>query len=233
MHRRRTNPDGTRARASLTRTVVAVSTILAASAGYTNVVLLRSEFTPVTHVTGAVSTLSADIGISETQDALRVLSLIASFIFGAVLSGFILGGESLRLGRPYGVAMLVQGLLLATGTALLARGAPLGVHAVAVSAGLQNAMASSYGGLIIRTTHVTGVATDLGFRLGAWARRREVEAWTLLHLCALLIGFFGGGVVGALAAGRWGSGALILPAGVVTLLGASYTALRMRRFSAP
>jgi len=231
LNRHRLHPNG--ARASLTRKVVAVSSFLAASAGYTNVVLLRAELTPVTHVTGAVSTLSADVGVSEVHDAIRVLSLIASFIFGAMLSGFIIGGESLHLGRPYGVAMLMQGLLLAAGTALLARGLSSGVHAVAISAGLQNAMASSYGGLIIRTTHVTGIATDLGFRLGAWARRREVEAWTLLHLAALLVGFFGGGVVGAVAATRWGSGALIAPAALVTLLGAAYTGVRLRRFSAP
>lgn len=233
LHAREENPEFVPAPASLTRRVLAVSAVLAASAGYTNVVLLRSEFTAVTHITGTVSTLSADVGASDVKDAVRVLSIIASFICGAMISGFILGGESLRLGRPYGVAMMTQGLLLTAGTALLWQGFPMGVQAVAVSAGLQNAMASSYGGLIIRTTHVTGVATDLGFRLGAWIRRRETEVWTLVHLGALIGGFFVGGVVGAIAAARWGSGALLIPAGIVTALGAGYYTLRAGRVSAP
>lgn len=211
------------------RRILAASAVLAACAGYVNVVLLSAEFTAVTHVTGAVSTLSADLSDRNLPEAAHVLSIIASFIFGAMISGFILGGESLRLGRPYGVSMLVQGMLLTLATALLVFDLPLGVQTAAVSAGLQNAMASSYGGLIIRTTHVTGVATDLGFLLGAWVRRRPVPLWKLASLLDILTGFLLGGVAGAFAASRFGVLSLLAPAMLVTSMGVAYYISRLRR----
>jgi len=215
------------------RRILAASVLLAASAGFVNVVLLRAELTPVTHVTGAVSALSADVGDADLGHGLRVLSLVASFIFGAGISGFIIGSDTVRFGRSYGVAMLVQGALLGLATVLLLRGFSLGVLAASVSAGVQNAMASTYGGLIIRTTHVTGVATDFGFMLGAWARRRRVEMWQLLHLAMLLAHFFAGGVAGAVASARFGVISLAAPSALALVLGGAYFTYRLRRFSGP
>jgi len=215
------------------RPILAASALLAASAGFVNVVLLRAELTPVTHVTGAVSALSDDVGDADFAHGLRVLSIVASFILGAGVSGFIIGSDQVRFGRPYGVAMLVQGALLAVATGLLLRDLSAGVLLAAVSAGAQNAMASSYGGLIIRTTHVTGVATDLGFMLGVWARRRRVERWKLLHLGMLLASFFSGGVAGAVASVRYGVVALAVPSALALTLGAAYFIYRLRRSSEP
>jgi uncharacterized membrane protein YoaK (UPF0700 family) len=72
----------------------------------------------------------------------------------------------------------------------------------ALACGIQNAMASSYCGLVLRTTHVTGIVTDIGILIGHWLRHRREEPWRLLFLSCLLGGFALGGVGGA-AAARW------------------------------
>lgn len=203
--------------------------VLAMIAGYLNVVLLVAGSVPVTHVTGTVSRLSSDIGSGNGSDIAVILPLFACFILGAAISGMVIGKASLRLGRPYGVAMLLEALLIA-GAALVIRWEVLpGVLLVATAAGLQNAMASSYGGLIVRTTHLTGIATDLGFLVGRWVRHREVAGWKFALLIILLVSFFAGGIAGHFGWLWLGYEALWLPALVLGGIGGSYFVWRMTR----
>lgn len=89
-------------------------------------------------------------------------------------------------------------------------------------------MASSYNGLILRTTHVTGIFTDVGVMLGHWLRHRRIRLWKLLLLLSLLGGFFVGGVGGALAF-RWvGAVALAVPAAMCLFAGAAYLLWRQQ-----
>ena len=70
--------------------------------------------------------------------------------------------------------------------------------------GLQNAIVTKLSGAVIRTTHVTGMLTDIGIDLGRRlfaAGAREAPAGDLprlLLLSSLVALFFAGGVVGAL-----------------------------------
>lgn len=73
--------------------------------------------------------------------------------------------------------------------------------------GLQNAIITKVSQARIRTTHVTGLVTDIGIELGKlayWNRseiagaRVEADLGKLLLLCSLLAAFILGGIVGAL-----------------------------------
>jgi uncharacterized membrane protein YoaK (UPF0700 family) len=72
--------------------------------------------------------------------------------------------------------------------------------------GLQNAIITKLSNVVIRTTHVTGMVTDIGIALGrivsSWSRRAAVdltpELATLRLLTSLIVLFFVGGVTGAL-----------------------------------
>lgn len=189
--------------------------VLAGIAGYINVVMIASEQIPVTHVSGTLSRASFDVGEGNTVDLALVFPLIAAFMFGAVVSGLVIGRPTLRLGRPYGVAMLIEAALLAFAVLVIGNSPMAGAMLGAAAAGLQNAMASNYGGVIVRTTHVTGIVTDLGFLLGRWLRHRHVEPWQMLLLLALLAAFFAGGIGGVFAAKSVGTAALWLPCAVV------------------
>ncbi|GJM18736.1 MAG: DUF1275 family protein [Phycisphaeraceae bacterium] len=196
--------------------------LLAGIAGYVNVVVIALGGPPVTHVTGTVSRLSADLGRADVNDALFVLSLVASFIAGAGVSGFVLGTQTLRLGRRYGVAVLIEAVLLGSATVLFPHAFGIAVLLAAGAAGLQNGMASSYRHLILRTTHVTGIATDLGFELGRRLAGHRVEAWHFVLLLGLLLAFGTGGVLGAFAHRDHGVQALTLPTALLAAAGFSY-----------
>ncbi len=201
---------------------------LAGSAGFVNVVVIAAGGIPATHVTGTVSRLSADLGALDVIDARRVLFLLAAFAGGAAVSGLLLAGQSLRPGRRYGVVTLLEALVLAAAT-LTIRDAPLtGTLLAAAAAGMQNAMASTYSGLIVRTTHVTGILTDLGFLAGAAIRGERAELWRFALLTALLLSFFGGGFAGVEAWGALGADALWIPAALLFAMGSVYFAWRQR-----
>jgi uncharacterized membrane protein YoaK (UPF0700 family) len=64
---------------------------------------------------------------------------------------------------------------------------------------------------MIRSTHVTGIVTDIGVMLGHWIRHRQIEGWKLLFLVGLFSAFGVGGFLGALADVRFGPVSLVVP----------------------
>ena len=64
--------------------------------------------------------------------------------------------------------------------------------------GVQNAMISHYKGTIIRTTHLSGVLTDLGLALGYRARGLDVDRKRVILHLLILCGFFLGGLIASL-----------------------------------
>ncbi len=202
---------------------------LACVAGYVDGVFFRLTGVAVTHVTGNAALFSADAATSNFDNAARLGLIVGSFVLGAILSGVVVGSPSLRSGRRYGVVLVIEGLLLA-GAALAYQSAPTASACLAAcAAGLQNAMASTYMGLIIRTTHLTGIATDIGFLVGCLLRGRRFEAWRLGLLLLLAAGFVAGAVLGALAAGEIGARSLWIVSANVLAVGGVYWVWRVRR----
>lgn len=185
---------------------------LAGAAGYVNSVALGFFHTPVSHMTGAVSHFGMDLAGGRWSDTFASSTIVLGFLLGAVLNGIIVGAWKLIPGRSYGVAMIMQGVLLGVATWLFLSKQRMALPAVAMACGLQNAMSSSYCGLMIRTTHVTGMVTDIGVMLGHWVRHRQIEGWKLRFLI-LVVGAFGAGCwVGQLADTWLGPLCLALPA---------------------
>ncbi len=195
---------------------------LAACAGYINTLLILLGAPPVTHMTGSISRMSADLGRGELEDARFIAMLVLAFLSGAALSGVMIGSSHLRLGRRYGLTVLVEAALLVAAALALPRSLPAGAMLAASAAGLQNAMASSYRALIIRTTHVTGVLTDIGFMFGQLLAGHQIGGWRFLLLGMVLVAFLLGGVSGAVASAMLGESALWVPAVGLALGGGTY-----------
>lgn len=170
---------------------------LAATAGFINTVALGFFRTPVSHMTGAVSHLGLNLAEGHAMDAVTSVGIILGFVAGAMLSGMVVGAWKLIPGRSYGVALLIEGGLLGLAGYLLSHQHRFALPAVSMACGLQNGMTSSYCGLMIRTTHVTGLATDIGVMLGHWARHRQIDHWKLRFLASVFGAFGAGGVLGA------------------------------------
>ena len=196
---------------------------LAFVAGIVNVVgLLGFEHQAVTHLTGTTSMLAAALAAWDGVASLHLAASIFSFFSGTVLSGYLIQDSTLRLGRRYGVALLLESLLLCAAVPLLHRHYGFGIYFASCACGLQNAMVSTYSGAVVRTTHLSGMFTDLGIFLGHSMRGLPVD-WLRLRLCLLIIsGFLCGGIAGAFAFRSLGYSALFIPGGLTAITALMY-----------
>lgn len=169
---------------------------LAFTAGFVNSVSLCYFHVPVSHMTGAVSRLSIDMATLNFSEFIRISYIVLGFLCGAIFSGIAIGARSIRPTSEYPRLLLVESALLSASFFLFKSEANIALLFVAFSCGLQNAMASNYLGLIIRTTHVTGIVTDIGVLIGQALKHRQVKFWKIGFLLSILLGFFTGGLLG-------------------------------------
>jgi len=193
----------------------------AGTAGFINSVALSVFNSPVSHMTGALSYLGIEAAAGRAGPALGACSVILAFMAGAAAAGLVIGAHNLAPGRRYGAAILAEGGLLLVAMGLLLHGRHSGVLLIALACGLQNAATSSYCGLMIRTTHVTGTVTDLGVMLGHWLRHRHVERRKLALMLGLVLAFGTGVLLGAAANAHWGPDCLLFPAAGCLVAGAA------------
>ncbi|KAA0068450.1 YoaK family protein [Rhodanobacter sp. T12-5] len=176
----------------------------------------------ITNLTGSTSLLGVAFGTGDGGEAWHWGLSIGAFLIGAILSGMIVQQSTLKLGRRYGLALILESLLLFAAVPLLDAGSPVGLYLAAMGAGLQNGMASTYSGMVFRTTHVSGMFTDLGIYIGQRLRGLEVDTLRI-RVCVLVVTTFTlGSAVGALLFGVLGERTLLIPAVLTGLCGVGY-----------
>jgi uncharacterized membrane protein YoaK (UPF0700 family) len=197
--------------------------VLAFIAGVVNVVgLLGFEHQAITHLTGNASLLAEAFATFNFRSAQHFGALILAFVGGCVLGGFIIQDSTLQLGRRYGVALLLVSALLFLSVPLLQHNNAYGMYAAAGACGLQNAMVSTYSGAVVRTTHLSGMFTDLGISLGHALRRLPVDTRRLRLCCVVISGFFCGGIAGTVAFNHLSYFALLFPATLTAVAAIAY-----------
>ncbi len=202
--------------AKLPRWVWAGAAVLALCAGMINVIaILGFVHKGITHVTGNCSLLSVEILNGDWKSLKETFCVIASFFLGSVLAGIIIRDAHLRMGRRYGVALAVECVLLLVSTYGFIRGASYGEFFASMAAGLQNAMASTYSEAIVRTTHLTGILTDLGSLVGHALRRIKIDLKRIRLLSTIFISFLVGGLLGAITYRSLGALAMSVPAVII------------------
>jgi uncharacterized membrane protein YoaK (UPF0700 family) len=205
---------------------------LAGIAGMVNAIgFLSFSHQAVTHLTGTTSLLSIAMLELDGAAILHLGFVIFAFFLGAALSGFIIQRETLKLGRRYGAALAIEGLLLGIAAIMMHGHHDAGSYFASAACGLQNAMASTYSGTILRTTHLTGMVTDIGSSVGHALRGLEVDHLRLRLGVLVFIGFSVGGVGGSALFRVHGSDGLFYPAGLTLLVAVAYTSYaHYRRF---
>lgn len=200
---------------------------LACIAGATNAIgLLGFRFQAVSHLTGTSTLLGASLAKFNFYESAHLLGIILSFVLGATIAGALLGSASLRLGRRYGIALVLESLLLFGATlTLLWNHSILGHCLASIACGLQNGMVSTYSGAVVRTTHVTGLLTDLGTMLGNRFRGQAFNSRQAILYLLLVAGFIFGSSVGAFLFQRLEFLALLFPAFGALILACIYACL--------
>jgi uncharacterized membrane protein YoaK (UPF0700 family) len=166
------------------------------------------------HMSGIVSSVADNLVLGQVQLALAGIAAVLAFLLGAMTTAWMVNwGLRHQLQSAYGRPLLLEaGLLLVFG--LFGTGinffaplfAPLTVLLLCFIMGLQNAVITKISHAEIRTTHVTGLVTDLGIELGKLFYVNRLTRDTLvvadrarLAIHFKLIGsFFIGGLAGAI-----------------------------------
>jgi len=169
------------------------------------------------HMTGMLSSAADNVVLGQLPLVVTALLSILSFALGAATTAIMVNYARRNMGgNPYMPALVTESILLLLFGLM---GANLQMHEfVDLSAtaallcyvmGLQNALVTKISNAEIRTTHVTGLFTDIGIELGKlfyWNKEAGVERDLFVaanrtklrvHL-SLVASFFVGGVLGAL-----------------------------------
>ena len=196
--------------------------VLAFVAGATNAggFLAVAQYT--SHMTGIVSAMADHVALGKYPFVLAGIGALFSFVAGAACCSVMVNfSRRHNLHSEYALPLLLEAALLLCFGLI---GAKLSdINGVFVSAtvmllcfimGLQNAVITKLSNAEIRTTHITGIVTDIGIEIGKLfyvnrtlpgdvprvdANRARLKTLSYLALC-----FFGGGVVGALGFNHFG-----------------------------
>lgn len=202
--------------------VFVIAFMMTAIAGYINSIMLIEFGMPVSQMTGIASHLSESGFYFEWQTFITSLLILISFIGGAFLSGLIIDHGQYQEDKSYGIALLINSLTLLLSTLFMFYFTTLTLIFSAVACGLQNAMVASYKGLQVRTTHVTGISTDIGVHLAHRFKNKTPFSWRVWLLFCILAGFILGGLLGILCFQLFGYLALAVPALANALLAMLY-----------
>lgn len=211
--------------------------------GYTNTIALLLCGTVVSHVTGNTTNFGRSLSQHEYREALYFGSLWLSFLCGAVLAGLITEiARRLGVASKYAIPIAVEAALLSAFGLLGGTASPFqtghegwafGLALLAAfTMGLQNATITHIAGTVVRTTHLTGVTTDLGLEVvqfGFWLRHRlhltlprravrvmrtawrQPNALTALMLASIVGSFLLGATLGTIAYARLHAAAMVFP----------------------
>ena len=200
---------------------------LACVAGMVNVIgYLGFEHQAVSHLTGTTSLLGAALAQGDLRAIVHLWGMLIAFCVGAMLSGLVIQDQTLKLGRRYGVALALEAALLLLSIPLFKQQQIWGALLAAMACGLQNAMVTTYSGAAVRTTHLSGMFTDLGIGLGHLLRGMPLPMRRLTLSGLIISGFLGGGVLGAWFYRHWGYDSLLAPALLTGSTGIGYVLYR-------
>lgn len=217
-----------------TRTLVVL--ILACVAGMVNATGFFAVGTYTSHVTGHASMVGDELARGNHASAWHFLLLVLFYMTGAFASTLLVE-KAKRFGTArYSAALLVEASILTAFTAISAlvgeKGPRLTLVLTAmlsISMGIQNALVTRIAGAVVRTTHLTGIVTDIGIELAKlvyWLRHnvrltaplqlvldfvKEEELKKLRVHVALFLSFLGGAYVGPALYLEHGHGAMLLP----------------------
>ncbi|SNB57184.1 Uncharacterized membrane protein YoaK, UPF0700 family [Arboricoccus pini] len=199
------------------------------------------------NMTGNLSTLSHHLALGEFASATFYASVMLTFILGSSAIALVISAGRRRGMRSiYGYCVLLEaGLLAALGGTdlwfLTDLHVPVMVLGLAFLMGLQNAVGTRVSRSKVRTTHVSGMATDIGIELAAaldFLRGRvdkdaEAQMRNLRLHTSTLLSFLVGGILGVVVYRAVGSYLLMLCALVLAAVGAWAIAQSHRQAAAP
>lgn len=178
------------------------------------------------NMTGNISAMADKLAQGNAGVALLFGLVFGAFLLGAFLAGLLIETALHRAqSAVYALLILVEGgMLVCVGLVDVFGPQPIeGVRLIALLGfllGLQNAVTTRISRARVRTTHISGIATDLGLVLAGLCAGRDVaQNRARLALYALtLSAFFVGGLLGASVLAGIGAATFLLWGAVLAAL---------------
>ncbi|MEO6413627.1 MAG: YoaK family protein [Pedococcus sp.] len=203
-----------------------LANLLALTAGVLNSVGFVAVSVYTSHMTGLTASVADHLVLGSYTVVGVGLLAIGSFVGGAMICAVLFNwGRRRDLRGRYANVLVLEALLIlvfggAADLLVWRHRTWVFVAVLSFTMGLQNAIITKISRAQIRTTHVTGMVTDIGIELGKLVYRSRrpgldpVRAdLAKLSMLAVLVGlFFGGGVLGAAGYLQIGFPVLLAPA---------------------
>lgn len=206
--------------------------LLAFVAGATNAGGFLAVHHYTSHMTGLVSAAADGLVLGQHETWMMAIGALLFFVAGAATTAVLVNmGRQRQAHSIYALPLLLEaaclltfGLMGAWLSSLQGLLVPATVSMLCFTMGLQNALITKVSRAEIRTTHVTGIVTDLGIELGRalygmGGTPVHVNTTKLRLLGGLLLAFAVGGVAGAWAFKAIGYAATLPLAGALAFLG--------------
>jgi len=203
---------------------------LAFIAGFLNCVIIITHGVTVSHATGTTSKMAIDLANFDYYPFLHKFLLLFAFFFGCVMVGYAVTKEKFYYSRKYGIILLIESFFLFISIQLFKN--KMDSYAMlfsSVAMGIHNSLFTNFSGAVVRTTHVTGLITDIGLIIGHFIRGKEEnkDLWRLKVLVPLYVGFIVGGLSGAICLRIIGQNCLYIPLIILVSVGGLWTLWRL------
>ncbi|TYB77217.1 YoaK family protein [Bizionia myxarmorum] len=189
-----------------------IATVLSFVAGVVNVTGFLAFSQLTTNVTGHFALFITDVANFEFWSGTIFLLYIVSFLFGSFASSFLI--EQYKANKKLNVFVipaLIECLIL-IGIALFSNIFQIDYPNLIICLllfimGMQNSFVTKISNTIVRTTHLTGLFTDLGIELSqllfpeTHKNRRQIKETIKLRVYIICFFFFGGIIGGFLYSG--------------------------------
>ena len=182
------------------RQIVLGGCLLAFGASFLNTGFLLATGTSVSHLTGDIARIGSGLYTFRSADGFHIVNVTTAtlgFISGAIFSGFLLHHPVLEISKPYGRILSALGISLIVAHYTFPDFPIVSIAIASAVCGAQNALASRYRGVVLRTTHLTGLFTDFGIHLGMKLRGHQIETWKLVIPIFITFSFLLGAMAGS------------------------------------
>jgi len=189
--------------------------LLPAVAGSTNAVaLLALRHGGVTHLTGVSTEGAIGMGTGDLVLVWHAFAVVSLFTLGCAISAWIARGPRWTPYGRTGSLLLAVAALLGAAYQIFGESPSLGIFVCALAIGIQNGVTSVATGAVLRTSHLTGMFTDIGIALGQISWNGPVD-YRRVSICTAVIASFGvGATAGAFLYTKWHARALLVSAAI-------------------
>jgi uncharacterized membrane protein YoaK (UPF0700 family) len=204
---------------------------LAACAGFVNAVSMISSFAmTVSHLTGVSTRIGLFFSKIDFSSMFLQLLVVLCYGLGCVLVGSFISNQRFYYSRKYGIFLILESGIIAIAATLYVQDNRIGIYFSAFGMGIQNSLFSNFSGAVVRTTHVTGLVTDIGLLFGHWIRFKEPpkELWRLKVFIPLYVGYVVGAILGGWFFDMLGVKAMYIPCIFLCATGVIWTLWRMK-----